>query len=397
MPDQHARIGPSALARLIACPGSFNLVNALPAATGSTSYAARGHVAHAISEDVLKGGVAPDEGDVIHNDGHDVEIDAELLAAVELYVSTIETVTAKVPVSGRFWIESQVSLDKLWAPGPAPEPVWGTADFVAWDPASRHLDVVDFKAGSSRVDPYENAQAMAYGLGAILTHDLDPLTVTLTIVQPRHEARPVKEWSITGLDLRMWGREVLMPAVRAVLDADAPLASGTHCFFCPASPSCPALAKRARDNARLEFGAAPPDAGTLSDAELAVALDDADVVEHWIRAVRGEASRRIDSGGRVPGWKLAPKRAMRRWTGKLKDVLTAAGTLGLPSQVFLKETLHTPAQVEKNDPDAYQVLVDHNLIEKSSSGSTLVREADAREAAPAARSAKAQFSMEGTE
>jgi hypothetical protein len=124
----------------------------------------------------------------------------------------------------------------------------------------------------------------------------------------------------------------------------------------------------------------------LSNEEIAEILNNADVIETWLKAVRGLAFGVIEDGGDVPGWKLKPKRAVRKWKDEriVKQRLASEGLDG-----FLTEDLVTPAQAEKLAKQQGIQLDLFDLIEAESSGMTLARETNSREAAT--RTATTEF------
>ena len=124
----------------------------------------------------------------------------------------------------------------------------------------------------------------------------------------------------------------------------------------------------------------------LSEDDLAEILDNADVIETWLTAVRGLAYERIEQGRDVPGWKLVPKRAIRKWKDEriVKQRLASEGLDG-----FLTEGLITPAQAEKLAKKQGVQLDLFDLVDAESSGMKLARETDSREAAT--RTARDEF------
>jgi len=123
-----------------------------------------------------------------------------------------------------------------------------------------------------------------------------------------------------------------------------------------------------------------------SAEEIAKILDDADVIETWLKAVRAYAEELIAAGEYVPGWKVAPKLGNRKWKDErvVKQRLMSEGLTG-----FMKEELKTPAQVEKLAKKQGVQLDLFDLVERESSGTKLVRETD--KAASATASAVNDF------
>jgi hypothetical protein len=124
----------------------------------------------------------------------------------------------------------------------------------------------------------------------------------------------------------------------------------------------------------------------LSEDEIAEVLENADVIETWLTAVRGLAYTAIADGRDIPGWKLVPKRAVRKWKDArlVKQRLASEGLSG-----FLTEDLVTPAQAEKLAKKQGIQLDLFDLIDAESSGMKLARETDSREAAT--RTAASEF------
>lgn len=124
----------------------------------------------------------------------------------------------------------------------------------------------------------------------------------------------------------------------------------------------------------------------LSEEEIAEVLNNADVIETWLTAVRGLAYSAISDGRDIPGWKLMPKRAIRKWKDErlVKQRLASEGLSG-----FLTEDLITPAQAEKLAKKQGIQLDLFDLIEAESSGMRLARETNSVEAAT--RTAASEF------
>ncbi len=124
----------------------------------------------------------------------------------------------------------------------------------------------------------------------------------------------------------------------------------------------------------------------LSEDEIAEVLENADVIETRLTAVRGLAYTAIADGRDIPGWKLVPKRAVRKWKDArlVKQRLASEGLSG-----FLTEDLVTPAQAEKLAKKQGIQLDLFDLIDAESSGMKLARETDSREAAT--RTAASEF------
>ena len=79
---------------------------------------------------------------------------------------------------------------------------------------------------------------------------------------------------------------------------------------------------------------------SLSNDQIAKILNDADVIETWLKAVREYAKEIIEAGESVPGWKVQPKRGIRKWKD-IRMVKQRLASEGLND--FLVEEVASPA------------------------------------------------------
>ena len=277
-------------------------------------------------------------------------------------------------------------------------PMFGTADAVVYKPASKSLHVLDLKYGRGVAVEARtgegfggvNRQALYYGLGAILSlpRDMPVTSVEVVIVQPRapHPDGPIRRATVDAYDMLEWRAELLLAAERT-LEPDAPLKSGGWCKFCAASGFCPRLREDAIEAAQMQFSSDPSE---LTPDEIARILSAAEDVENWIKAVRSYAYDALSRGDAIPGWKLVPKRATRKWASDDEDTADALRLLGLGDDELYKRTLVTPAQAEKLLPKEDREAL-ASLTVKESSGSTMAREDDVRPRAAGRRNAQDDF------
>jgi hypothetical protein len=368
----HAELGASSAHRWMGCPGSVRLAATVQAP--SSTYAEEGTAAHMVAERCLSGGLAAAALIGQELNGHIV--DADMADHVQVY---LDAVRAEVGADDVLLVEQRFSLERL----DPPAEMFGTADAVVYKPALRRLVVFDLKYGAGvPVEAAGNPQARYYALGACLA--LDHLVVSeveVVIVQPRctHPAGPVRRETVPAFELLEWSADLLEAAERT-LEPDAPLVAGDWCRFCPAAGVCPALSERALTTAQIEFAEtpvpSPPDPASLAPDEIGRLLSAAELVELWIRALRGHACAELEAGRAIPGWKLVPKRATRRWRdedaapARLRD-------LGLAEDELFARKLRSPAQVEKllGAKRKREIAV---LVVAESGGATLAPEADPR-------------------
>lgn len=358
----------------MACPGSVRLSAGLP--NTSSEFAREGTAAHALAELALRKNADPDLWIGATLEG--VEVTEDMAEFVRVYVNKCREIS---DAATETWIEHRFNLAALNPPAP----MFGTADFVAYDAAARELIVCDLKYGQGVVVEVKgNKQLRYYALGAALSlaegRQID--NVVIVIVQPRaaHPDGVARAETLSYLDLLSYAGDLLESA-RATTDPNAPLNPGSHCRFCPASGICPAQLAQAQELARVEFDAmpldVPPAPGTLPDDVFADMLGKLHIIEDWAAAMRAHAKARLEHGEAVPGFKLVQKRAVRKWgdPDRVRDYMAAAR---FERDEYLDEKVKSPAQIErlfkkKQIPEELEVV-------KVSSGTTMVPDTDKRPA-----------------
>jgi hypothetical protein len=357
----------------MACPGSIGLSATIPEHDTTTVYAAEGTAAHELAEMSLREGVDPLMYVGKRIDG--IGVTKEMALAVGMYVDKVQALAESCGAEPQ--LEVRFSLAKLRDPGP-PVPMFGTADCVVYDEGRNHLHVMDYKHGRGIVvEAEENSQLMLYALGAVLQLGVKPDRITVWIVQPRapHREGVVRDFTFS------WER---MIDFRHELEADAPLAVGDHCRFCPAQAVCPAQKDYALVVAQDMFEVEPtpeslPAPDTLTVEDMNVVLDHAPMIESWLRACRAYVQEKLERGEDHPEWKLVAKRATRKWKdeAEAQEVLR---DLGIEEHDLIETKTISPAQAEKL-LRREGVEVPPHLIKKDSSGNTLAPDSDPRPAA----------------
>jgi hypothetical protein len=369
----HATLGASVASRWMPCPGSIRLSREVPVPP-SSAFAQEGTQAHSVAELALSRGVRPEFFIGMEIEG--AEVTEEMAEHVAVYVTHCQELKE---FCAFYWIERKFNLGSLNPPGP----MYGTADFVAYDATSRTLYVCDLKYGQGVVvEAKGNKQLRYYALGAALSLDSKqyPIdNVVMHIVQPRayHPDGVIREDTLTFEELVEFGAE-LMAAARRTMDPNAPLVAGDHCKFCPASGVCPEQRDRAQALAQIEFDVVPntPPAPETMPIELVVEMmPQLDVLENWIKAMRGHVLARLEAGLEVPGYKLVAKRPTRRWTDEsgVEQILKSDGYL---VEEIAKTELKSPAQIEKLLGKKNFAAALGNLVEKKSSGHKMAPASD---------------------
>ena len=149
--------------------------------------------------------------------------------------------------------------------------------------------------------------------------------------------------------MKDFGRELLAAAQRAMAP-QAPRIAGDHCGWCKAKLTCSEFRGKALAVAQVEFGdvldggVVVPDPAALSPDHLGAILKAADVLDAWLKAVRGRAMSDLEAGRPVTGFALKPKRATRKWIADEAKVAAWLESQGVEPYV---KKLPTITEVEK--------------------------------------------------
>lgn len=380
MSGWHAKLSASSAERWMNCPGSIREIEQHGKDT-TNRYAAEGTVAHDIGAQCLQEGYEPEVflDQVMTADGFEFTVDQGMLDAVEEYVGFCRGLKDRGiehDPDTRHWVEHSLTdaLVRLY-----PE-FGGTADFVCWMPADKHLFVVDYKHGAGvMVEVENNSQLRYYALGALLSIDQPADNITIVIVQPRceHEEGAIRRETFAAVDLLDFAGD-LIEAAKETEKEDAPLHAGSWCKFCPAAHACPELERQQHQLMEVQFDVVDQ----LSAQQLGEALDLIPQIEARIAAIRERAYHDALAGHPPPGHKLVEKRKTRKYV----DQHSAEIALGHePAAWDMEPKLKSPAQVEKAlGKDRYTALLENPkkpLVEKKSSGYNLVPESHPKPAA----------------
>lgn len=377
MSGQHARLSASSAYRWFICPGSIPTGGG---DGGASIHAATGTFAHDILAKCLADSSLSPSDFLLKRasvDGFDVECDMEMVEAVGV---CLQEIADDLEPGDKTWIEMPL-LDALRVIDPD---LGGTADFVRYRPATRHLRVLDYKHGSGTyVEVEDNKQTKVYALGAMLEVREPVDTVELVIVQPRFEgAKPVRTFSFKAFELLDFAADIV-DAAKRTREPNPVRVAGEHCKFCPSAWTkagpCPELEKRKQALIAADFPvlAAEP-------AKLAEALAEIPLVKARIKALEEHAYQEAMRGVDIPGMKLVEKRPVRSFKND-GDVIEWAQGAGIDP--FLPRELRSPAQMEAilkekaprgKKKEACAVL--EPFIQKVSSGLVLVPIADERPA-----------------
>lgn len=363
----HATWSASSTERNWLCSGALTLTDGYPETTNEA--ADWGTCCHQIAEKCLRAGSDASDfiGTTEKGKTHEFEVDEEMADTAMEYVNyvrhaTVAAAPPKVNPASLLQIEQKFSLADLKPPFEA----GGTADAVIYSPAEKQLEVIDLKGGRGYVVEVKgNPQLRTYALGAMLANPgLAVKTIKVTIVQPRapHQSGRIRSEDFHVADLMEWTSDLLQamhrakaamldrPSMNSTLWEKEYLSAGSHCTFCKAKGSCPALERKALDTAGVWFDdlqqprlANTPD--QKSPEEAAMILDSLDMIDGWINAVRAYWHGQAEDGVEIPNYVLVDKIGRRKWSIDEDAVVGHLKAKGVDDP-FTRKVV-SPAQAEK--------------------------------------------------
>ena len=302
-PKAHAWVGPSSIARVLACPPSARFSEQFP--DTESDFAAEGTEAHELCENLVRKAL----GEKVRNPKKKLKFyNAEMQECAEGYAAYIMELyeTAKQNcTTTEIMLEQRVDVSEY-----IPE-CFGTADCIIV--ADGTMTISDYKHGMGiKVEATDNPQLKTYALGTLAMFDFlyDINTVRLIIYQPRLEN--VDEWEISVAELLEWAEHTLKPTAQLAYNGEGEFCAGSHCRFCKAKAVC---RKRAEQNLLLaQYEFAPPD--NLEEHEIPIILSKASELVTWANDVKEYALAQALSGVHYDGYKLVEGRSVRKYIDK---------------------------------------------------------------------------------
>jgi hypothetical protein len=258
--------------------------------------------------------------------------------------------------------------------------IGGTADIVGWSLRNNLFAVGDLKTGDGHmVWSTENKQLMFYAWLAVLQYKsqfkfTDDTVIRLYIIQPSDRRDdPLDYWDTTFREIISFGDEFKL-AVRESESGQGEPCAGEWCSYCPAMATCPAKTGLITASKRIP-------AKSTELADLIKAMNMVDDVEAWCKSVRKVAHEQLEEGVKIDGFKLVPKRASRIWTDGEAAEKKAKGMRGLYAEDYYDQKLKSPTQIEKVcKAKGVDFKKFESMITLHSSGTTLVKDSDSRQA-----------------
>jgi hypothetical protein len=356
---QHSNIvGGSTAKRVINCPGSVALVQKMPPKP-SNKYADEGTLLHNVMAELIMGEEPPDY--YLGTRYEDQILTPELVEEKiwpALRALDILDPEQKMEIEA----ETRVGFGDL-LPG-----VFGSTDLIGR--LGNRAVVLDWKFGDGvMVEVEENPQLMFYAAAAMRTPEaqwaFDGVTeIEMVIVQPPE----IRRWVTTPERIAEFELQ-LVQAVKQAEKPDAKLAVGDHCRWCAAKPICPKMTGAADRALKVQIEALPAE-------QISVFLKNADMLEDWIKDLRSLALQMLESGAKLPDYKLVAKRAIRSWTDDEKAKV-ALFAYGLTESEVMESSVVSPAKAEKALKKR-KIGLPEDLVVAISSGNTLASTDDPR-------------------
>jgi len=218
------------------------------------------------------------------------------------------------------------------------------------------VELIDYKDGMNPTDARE--QLEQYAVGVIASMDRRPLTIHMTVIQPKLRMKgmaPITTAAITLGEL-MQVASTMKDQAAATDAPDAPLVPGEkQCKYCAHKGACSALSTKVLGDSGISFKgidvatqAADKEPTSMTDQQLREIIEAAPLVRQMIEAAEAEALRRLEQGAVIEGLKAVRGRGSRGWA--VTDEQEMADKLkkfGLPKDVIWETKLISVAKAEK--------------------------------------------------
>ena len=356
---QHSNIvGGSTAKRVINCPGSVALVQKMPPKP-SSKYADEGTLLHNVMAELIMSEEPPEYyiGTRYEDQILTFELVEEKILPALRALDIIDP-EQKMEIEA----ETRVGFGDL-LPG-----VFGSTDLIGR--LGNRAVVLDWKFGDGvMVEVEENPQLMFYAAAAMRTKEaqwaFEGVTeIECVIVQPPE----VRRWVTTPERIAKFELE-LVQAVKQAEKPDAKLTVGDHCRWCAAKPICPKMTGAVDRALKVQLN-------NLDAPKISAYLKNADMLEDWIKDLRALALQMLESGAKLPEYKLVAKRAIRSWSDEEKAKV-ALFAYGLTESEVMETSVVSPAKAEKALKKR-KIGLPEDLVVAISSGNTLASVDDPR-------------------
>ena len=379
-------LGGSSASRRIACAGSYKLEQSVQTPSAESAYAARGTALHEATTANLLDAEGSHPSTLIGQTFYGRVISEEdVNDAIIPAIQHIDQIIAQAGGECDIWVELEVTLFPETSETPGS---FGTLDVLVRSDTG-HFWLVDFKFGEGVSVEVKDSKQLLFYAAALAADPRDTgytaeAPLTLAIIQPndthRAELSVLRLWEVETGRVAQMGREC-KAAITQALTATmirSDFTMGDHCMWCKAVAICPAQMETSQ--ALVDTQQTVQWAHVTGDV-LGDMLEKASHVENFIAELRKYAHALLENNNTLApvGWKLVPKKAMRKWSDEDRVAKELSKRIGEKNAYTRK--LASPAQVEKiikkGDLKLTKRVFDAKLkplISQDSSGTNMVKE-----------------------
>lgn len=385
MTSHSAILGGSNAARLLACPASYQEQLRNPIQDVELTFAAEGTALHMAIANIVESRVVPEQLLGAEFYGHVMTEEH-----VQVLRKALDSLHALMNEHGNRKQFRIVGIEET-LPMPGILGSFGTLDLCMAD--KRTVLLVDWKFGSGvpvyalHVDEqggYLNPQLAFGAVTARAAHRrrFRGKKIVCAIIQPRMDVGCDSATTDDG-ELDDF-HSAFMHAFSEALGRNAHRERGDHCRFATCKATCPFWTGPAFDLADIDPTAAALQQSVAADptaygAFLSKSLRLADYAEAWAAEIRRQGHVFLESGGVVPGFKLVPKRATRKWVNDGQNAHSYLDAIEIPdADRYTAPELKSVAQMEKLLKAHGLKGVPDDLYEAVSTGTTIAEENDSR-------------------
>jgi nucleoside diphosphate kinase len=225
--------------------------------------------------------------------------------------------------------------------------VWvkGKYDLSFWSKGDLYVD--DYKYGWGIVEPEENWQLLAYGIGRMLQlkNIATPSSIVLRIHQPRphHERGMTREWHLSLNELMAY-KDKIEARMLAIVNGENSLVTGPQCRYCPAASLCPSFSRAFYRGVEAVTDFVQDQ---ITQDELSFQLDLVGRIEELVKIKKSSletlAVDRIKRGQLIPNYLTEERIGDRKW----KKHISPEAIKMMTGKDIVEQVMLSPAKAEK--------------------------------------------------
>lgn len=183
---------------------------------------------------------------------------------------------------------------------------FGTADCIITSKTSKTIHVIDLKTGSGVVKAYENQQLLLYAIGAYVefSNFIEIENIKLHIVQPK--INNFDTWGLSASEMMSKWLPFFQRTVKEINEGGVFRPALDTCKYCKAKAKCPALFNIMKKKIEMDEDL------FLKDEDLKEVLDNAELVELFIKSVKELVYEMLINNKEFKGYKLVKGKTVRK-------------------------------------------------------------------------------------